>query len=96
MALSHQARLNGVVILKIDGAVHEILMKNMWPLGHMWPSFLYFKECFLNYPPTSPLPILFILIIRLSRISAIRSHKRLYLLFHNFREVFFSNNKLVD
>ena len=38
MALSHQARLNGVVLLKINGAVHEILMKNMWPLGHMWPS----------------------------------------------------------
>ena len=29
MALCHQAQLNGVVLLKIDGAVHEILMKNM-------------------------------------------------------------------
>ena len=27
MALSHQVQLNGVVLLKIDGAVPEILMK---------------------------------------------------------------------
>ena len=45
MALSHQARLNGVVLLKIDGAVHEILMKNMWPLGHMWPSLINVTNC---------------------------------------------------
>ena len=48
MALSHQARLNGVVLLKIDGAVHEILMKNMWPLGHMWPSLVY-EHLFYKY-----------------------------------------------
>ena len=30
MDLSHQARLNGVVFLKIDGAVLEILMKNIF------------------------------------------------------------------
>ncbi len=28
MDSSYQAQLNGVVILKINGAVHEILMKN--------------------------------------------------------------------
>merc|ERR1719354_961122 len=28
MDLSHQARLNGVVLLKINAAAHEILMKN--------------------------------------------------------------------
>ena len=28
MDSSHQARLNGVVLLKINGAVHEIFMKN--------------------------------------------------------------------
>ena len=33
MALFHQARLNGVVLLKIDGAVLEILMKNHFVLN---------------------------------------------------------------
>ena len=38
MERSHQCGFMTIILLKIDGAVHEILMKNMWPLGHMWSS----------------------------------------------------------